>query len=356
MNYENQPCPVCGKHLHEGDDVVVCPDCGTPEHRACWLEEGHCANAALHEQGYSWSVQSELPAERPAVNDKPSPAEEEYKICIICGSENPSDFEICANCGAPLQNAETKGYAESKAVCPYCGNEVEAGTFTCPNCGAPLIPVGPPVKNPYASMAGFDESERIGEFTIGDFALYVRRSVRKYIPLFKTIEEGRKITFNWGAFFFGPVWYFFRRIYSVGIVFILLTASASLFFTSATEKFYDIAQPYADAIANQTITDEELQEIYTEVYAETKKPMLIGFALLLAINIASAFAADQIYYKRAVKDIGTIKEAFPNADIQKMYISRRGGTSVLSAICGFFTFQIAANLLVYVAQYIGNIG
>ena len=41
MNYENKPCPACGSHLHEGDDVVVCPVCATPQHRHCWQENGN---------------------------------------------------------------------------------------------------------------------------------------------------------------------------------------------------------------------------------------------------------------------------------------------------------------------------
>lgn len=49
--YENNSCPVCGKQFQPGDDIVTCPECGTPHHRACYRELGHCAHQALHGDG-----------------------------------------------------------------------------------------------------------------------------------------------------------------------------------------------------------------------------------------------------------------------------------------------------------------
>ena len=346
MNYENLPCPVCGRHMHQEDDIVVCPDCGTPQHRECWMEEGHCANASLHSEGFVWSN------EKPTEEIKEEPEKSDCVVCKICGSENPSDFRICANCGASLEGAQAP---DNRAVCPYCSKEIEAGEFTCPHCGAPLIPIRTPVSNPYAASTGMDENERIGEFTSGDYSLYVRRSSRRYVPLFKKMEDGRKVSFNWGAFFFGPLWYFFRRIYSVGIVFILLAASASLFFATASDRAYAMLEPYSESIADRTISTEKMNELTTEFINENKYTLMTGAGLMLAINIACAFAADRIYYKRAAKDIGMIKEAFGNTEVQRMYISKRGGTSLLSAVCGYFTLQIACNILLYIAQYVGSL-
>lgn len=46
---------MCGKAFVQGDDIVVCPDCGTPHHRACYRSLGHCANEAQHATGEQWS-------------------------------------------------------------------------------------------------------------------------------------------------------------------------------------------------------------------------------------------------------------------------------------------------------------
>ena len=34
--YTGNHCPVCEQEFTDNDDIVVCPDCGTPYHRACW--------------------------------------------------------------------------------------------------------------------------------------------------------------------------------------------------------------------------------------------------------------------------------------------------------------------------------
>ena len=54
MKYTGIPCAACGKKFTAEDDVVVCPECGTPYHRACYKELGHCVNEARHAEGYVW--------------------------------------------------------------------------------------------------------------------------------------------------------------------------------------------------------------------------------------------------------------------------------------------------------------
>ena len=48
MDLKNYFCPVCGNDFTEDDDVVFCPECGTPHHRSCWMENGKCINENLH--------------------------------------------------------------------------------------------------------------------------------------------------------------------------------------------------------------------------------------------------------------------------------------------------------------------
>src|SRR5687767_9509238 len=39
-----QTCPKCGNTLAEGEQVVLCPKCYTPQHAQCWQENGNkCA-------------------------------------------------------------------------------------------------------------------------------------------------------------------------------------------------------------------------------------------------------------------------------------------------------------------------
>jgi uncharacterized Zn finger protein (UPF0148 family) len=48
-----EPCPVCKQAFAEGDDIVVCPECGAPCHRGCW--QGQCEFEALHSAEYRWT-------------------------------------------------------------------------------------------------------------------------------------------------------------------------------------------------------------------------------------------------------------------------------------------------------------
>ncbi|MBR1725011.1 MAG: hypothetical protein IJ723_08375, partial [Ruminococcus sp.] len=52
--YIGEKCIVCGEAFAEHDDIVVCPDCGTPYHRACWQEKGSCINDELHSSQQTW--------------------------------------------------------------------------------------------------------------------------------------------------------------------------------------------------------------------------------------------------------------------------------------------------------------
>lgn len=55
--YKGCLCELCNKEFGEDDDIVVCPDCGTPMHRACWNERRACPNEALHANGFSWATE-----------------------------------------------------------------------------------------------------------------------------------------------------------------------------------------------------------------------------------------------------------------------------------------------------------
>ena len=80
--YTGNTCPVCHKKFTADDDIVVCPDCGTPYHRACWPKEG-CVHAAQH-GSFEW-----LP------DDAPAPEE---PICPNCGAWHVY-HTVCGACG-----------------------------------------------------------------------------------------------------------------------------------------------------------------------------------------------------------------------------------------------------------------
>ena len=91
-----QECFGCHQKLQEDDDIVVCPECGTPYHRACWQKTGHCLNAPLHASGKSWD---EVLAEQ-------EDTVRLTKVCPNCGTKNKADTSFCQGCGKPLTSEE----------------------------------------------------------------------------------------------------------------------------------------------------------------------------------------------------------------------------------------------------------
>lgn len=57
MDYTSEKCAGCGVKFSEGDDVVVCPECGSPHHRSCFMSAGECAHAAQH-GSYIWTPEA----------------------------------------------------------------------------------------------------------------------------------------------------------------------------------------------------------------------------------------------------------------------------------------------------------
>ena len=90
MDYIGNKCPVCQKYFHADDDVVVCPECGTPHHRECYEQTGHCANERLHAQGYDYQAEHE------------NESSENVKLCPACGKENDKESFFRKYCGSPL--------------------------------------------------------------------------------------------------------------------------------------------------------------------------------------------------------------------------------------------------------------
>ena len=54
MDYKGCKCASCHKVLKEGDDIVICPECGAPYHRECYAAEGRCVFSAKHGKGFEY--------------------------------------------------------------------------------------------------------------------------------------------------------------------------------------------------------------------------------------------------------------------------------------------------------------
>lgn len=344
--------------MHNEDDIVVCPECATPQHRSCWLENGKCINEKLHGTGYVWAPGEKadnIPfTEKAEITE--TVTENETDICHICGSENPKGSTHCGACGALLNqsaSAEASGEYHEAAQnkhCNYCGTDNDADANCCKNCGAPLnMPKFDAQK--FTAAFNMDENEEIGGIKVGELAVFVKRNVTKYLDAFKKSENGG-VKFNWAAFFLGPIWFFYRKLYGFGLIVAALIASAQLVFASVTGELSVLYAPYIDKISNGTISQAELAALSPQVFALVKTPLLITAGLVILINLVFALSANKIYFKKIKGDIQAISENFPDEKMRMMLISRRGGVSALSGACGYFSYSFICSLLVDVADMI----
>ncbi|MBQ2842078.1 MAG: DUF2628 domain-containing protein [Clostridia bacterium] len=357
MNYENHSCPYCGKPLRAEDDVVVCPVCATPQHRECWMENGHCANDSLHAEGYVWNGREKS---QPVAEASPAG---DTGICHICGSENPSDVLHCGNCGA-LFGEKTSDSSQNK-ICAFCGKENDDDARHCKNCGAPLGKDSSFFnENPYLAGTGINSEDLIGGMKSGDIALYTQSNSKKYLPKFKRFAKGKKLSFNFAAFFFAPYWFFFRKLYKAGIFFMVLFATASLMLSGFSNELAVNSNEYAEIIYNfdiENATEEEIaafekeaEKAGMEFFEKSKKPLLIISGVTLLLNLICALTADRLYYKKLKDDMKLLDESFKEPNMRKMMISRRGGISPLAFAVSIMGYNSLVRFLIMGADIIMN--
>ncbi len=323
MRYLGENCPYCGLEFQEGDDVVVCPECATPHHRACWFAHGECANGEKHTEGFVWKKQA-----------VPAPEPEKTETNETNGT-NGKSLDI---------------------VCPDCGKANPNGTLRCPDCGALLVPFNPAMggEPPIAQFRpGFDAEEKVGEMKAGDIALFCRVGGARYIKTFRKLAGGKKFSFNWGAAFFAPFWFFYRKLYQAGSIFLALFIATSVWMMPASEKFYEAYETMQYEVsavyeeegedAAYAVMDERLPELRAAM-----KPLYLPMAIQFILHAVSAVIADKLYYKKAKKDIAQARRSKGDVRAFQLELFKRGGTSFVWGAASYFANQA----LLYLASWL----
>lgn len=327
MNLKGQICDGCKKTMEEREDIVVCPVCGTPQHRVCWEEHGECVNAAKHAEGFIW---------QPDDVENDAQAQVETVKCPFCGKDNPKNALTCVSCGAPLTNHNGGNNPQSRFQSFFN------------NVNAPA--------NPFLFGVKDDPDSEIDGVKVSDIACFVQNGVPKYIDKFKKLQKDakgkKKISFNWAAFFFAPIWFFYRKLWKVGLIFASILLAITLAFTTIASDFAYANQAYAEAFLEadqKNITQEELDK-KAQAFVDATKKMAPMFALNILLAVAAGFVADPIYKKYTFKRINSIKE---NSNSQREFEAvtlTKGGTSFLFAFIGYFGYNIIYKLLLSLAM------
>lgn len=298
FRYENQPCPICNNNFNANDDIVVCPICGTPHHRDCYKKNGECGNFEKHNEGYRWTPEQTIVPE--PIIEEPSPVQDK----------------------------------------PY--------TVPFNSTQAPTTNIFTNQPNPYTL---FPKELEVGVAT-EDVADFVQLNAVKYIQNFFYLKS-KKRTFNWAAFFFAPYWFFYRKMYKLGAIFMAVLILLSVGFAlptpvrEYTNDFNEWVETYQNMDATST---EEVQEAYNAQYEIVRNNpvgvalVATGYLLSLIIQIYIGLNANKWYYKHAIKSIKKVQSETPDPNHRKLLYFKAGGMSM-----GVAFLAILANNIVIMA-------
>lgn len=297
FRYIGSCCPVCNENFNPDDDIVVCPICGTPHHRECYKQNGECANSEKHSDGYRWeSVKPTLPPE----------------------PETPvSPF-------APYAPQGEASNSRTAASTVFWANQ----------------------PNPFdAYPKELDE-----DVSTEEAAEFVQMNAFKYLQNFFLQKTGKR-TFNWAAFFFAPYWFFYRKLYKLGAIFMaaLLLVSVAFSFIPSVQQFnneiYEWQEKYSDVSSlsqeEMQVAADEVKTLYTE-HATGIVLTLVANGLSIGIQLYIGFNANKWYKKHTLSKIRQIKSENTEPELRKLNFYKQGGMSMGHA----FLAVLANNIIV----------
>ena len=333
--YENYKCPVCHRQFEKDDDIVTCPECGTPHHRECYKLVGHCVNEGLHKNDYSF-----LEAEKPM---KKEPEEIYY---------SPSENE-------DLQGEDIINEAKAQSVKDDEESNNDDKSKKAQGGFSPFQTI-------QIDMGQYSEKGEIDGVSITDIAATIRNNVPRFISKFKQFsEKKKKLSWNWSAFFFGSFYLLLRKMYKQGIAFFCLVISVIIGGEAAIMKF---APQYIEAMqsfinsydTSKAISTADLQGIMAAPDSMTAvKIAYIILGVILVLRIIQALFADYFYKTTVFSIIKSVTDKLDNGanftqtyiffgqdeqldqnQMKALYLSNKGGVSFFAPFAAYFAFYI----------------
>ena len=367
MIYTGIECCGCGKEFTENDDVVVCPECGSPQHRECWMRDVRCVNYSLHSEGFAWSA----PEWKIKMDEQQRLREDEEKRRR---AETRNDDDMMDDI---LSEIEFKN-GEKSVKCPKCGSLNFSNDAVCSACGTEL-------KRGYTREGdGFDRFEyvrlyggvssdtEIDGIPVAEISQYIGgRNPGKFIRRFAMMDRsGKRFSINPAVILFGPLWYFYRRMPKIGALLLAASLVVSLIGTFASLDNISVAYckevggVFDEVLAGEISIDEytnrvnEIGEKYSDYDTDTWRTAVGYICEILSVGIFvfTVFRADTFYRKKVRADVLHIRPRNTNMQDYMADLSESGGTSALCAVAGVLLaglLRVAAEIPVYYIMFFG---
>lgn len=303
--YTGERCIVCGSLFADGDDIVVCPECGTPCHRTCWEKTDKCSNTALHESGGSW---------KPAAKVTYTPPDGEPIRCIRCGALNEPDSHFCVECGLPLN-------FDRDSSRPFNGTD-----------GTPTTDDVPSMQGMQMRTVRLTPQSDMGDgIKLADFIDYIGTSSLGILASFiKFAKTDRRLSFNLGALIFPELYFFYRKMTKLGILFLTISFILSI----PNMIYYGQSGAFGGMVLFSTPIDFKS--------ADFLKLNEVCGILDIIMNVLAASYANYWYYKKARQDITRIRsEETASEKDTSLQIRKKGGTSWAAVGAAFVSLMIA---------------
>lgn len=334
FDYTGIECPVCQKAFQKQDDVVVCPKCGAPYHRACYQLENHCMFEELHAQGKGWQPP------KPVVTETAS-AEVKDKECPICGTLNAQSAFFCNGCGNALPGTGRGPQQPQQPTNPYTAF---GGT-------APVFAFDP--------MGGVNPSEQVeDQVSFGDISKLIKQNTMYYLPVFKQMHQVNRKKFNFSAFLFSGGWMLYRKQYKLGgiitaIMFALYIGSLLAYAYLTAPVYYELlGQIGVDTAGLVVPTSEQISQLYfllqqdMQLYIRFISPMFF-YGGMLVVMIFTGVKGNRFYFNHCVRTIKKIKTSGNQSDANAAMESR-GGVNVPIALCMLACYFILSNITAFI--------
>ena len=345
MEFTEYKCPVCDKQFKKGDDVVVCPECGAPHHRECYEKEGHCHFADRHGDDFSFEKEQVEEADKQAEQND----ENGTVTCKRCGTENPKELFYCSNCGAPLygNNEEAQNFGQNQ------NNGQPNPNFNqnqgMPPFGVPFGQANPQMAAAFDPMAGMKSDEPlVDDITAGEAAKFIGKNTPYYLRVFSFIKKFKKSRFNFTAFILSGVYFLYRKMYALGILFSVLT------FGSTIASGYIRTLPAWQNIYNNLLQAQKTGQIvsFTNNFGLSTEDFLLFISPLIANVISMAvmvicgLIANKCYYNHSIKKIKKIKST-TDKELLTEALETKGGVNLPLAISIVVALIIANYLPIF---------
>lgn len=305
MKYSNYKCPVCNNQFTEDDDVVVCPDCGTPHHRECYIHKGKCFNWDKH------------------------------------GTNEPIEVEF-------VDVEENENMQENTDFFQH-----ESTENTTENTQEIVQEIFEEFKN--------NKDYSLNGKHISFYEAAIGKNQKYYVPRFMLMEKSKKaMSWNIAGFFVPLAWCLYRKMYKFAAIifalYILLIGTIGFNFMSNEEfvntvvecaeedpNFYENILLYNTRNSSVSLTEKQMK--LNKLTNEFKLPVpiqIMTYVIVYGIRILMGIYATNLYYKKLTKSIEKVDKLDLSPDMKRSVLFRKCGTLpfIIVAIIGFFEWQM----------------